>query len=154
MTEPTALHEADAAGEAARAPVDRKVAWVALLATALLLTLLAGAVFALTRDPERTANLRDIAIILLVVSLLFINFAVGVLLVVVLFRLQELLGFLRGELVPLLRDTTKAVRTVRGTATFVSDNVARPIIQAAGWAAGAQQFARSLSRRLQKQRRH
>ncbi len=152
MTEPTPSPLEGSPAEAARATVNRKAGWVAALVGVFFVLVLGGVVFVLTLDPARTANLRDITIILLMVSLIVINLVVGVLLVVVLFRLQEMISFLRGELAPLLRDATQTVHTVRGTATFVSDHVARPIIRAAAWVAGAQQFARSLTQRARRWR--
>lgn len=113
-----------------------------------VLVLLAVIVGLLAIDPARTANIRDIVIVLFAVVLLIVNLTVGVLLVVLVFRVQELLGFLRGELVPLMRDASEAVRTVKGTTAFISDNVAKPVIRVASFTAGVQQVLRSTNARL------
>lgn len=130
------------------ASVGRRVGVTAGLFTAGLLLVLAVVVVLLMLDPARTANIRDIVIVLFAVALLLINIVIGVLLIVLVFRLQELLGFLRSELVPLIRNASETMQTVKGTASFVSDNVARPVIKLAGFTAGVQQVLRATNSRL------
>jgi len=109
----------------------------------LLLAALIGVVAFLAADPLRAANIRDIVIILFAVALTLVNVAIGALMVVLVFRLQELLSFMRRELVPLMQDVSQTVRTVRGTAAFVSDQVAEPTIKIASIFAGVRQAARA-----------
>ncbi|MCS6774709.1 MAG: hypothetical protein RMM31_08005 [Anaerolineae bacterium] len=138
----------EAFAQEASAEVSRRAGVTAGLFAAGVLVLLAVIVGLLAIDPARTANIRDIVIVLFAVVLLIVNLTVGVLLVVLVFRVQELLGFLRGELVPLMRDASEAVRTVKGTTAFISDNVAKPVIRVASFTAGVQQVLRSTNARL------
>jgi hypothetical protein len=99
-------------------------------------------------DPLRTANIRDIVIILSAFGGLVMSIVLGVLLVILIYRLQELTSFLRGEIVPMLTDIETTLKTVRGTTTFVSDNVAKPTIKVASFVAGVQQMAKSANDRV------
>ncbi len=139
-TQPAASDQSD---NRTTASVERKVALVAALVVLLLVAALVGAVLFLAADPARTANIRDIVIILFALVLMLVNVAVGVLLVVLVFRLQELLRFLRAELMPLLSDVSQTARTVRGTAAFVSEQVAQPTIRLASFLAGVREAARA-----------
>jgi len=80
------------------------------------------------------AGLRDFVIVVL----LLVGIAIAVALVALAFQLNVLIAMLRDEIKPLLRDTRETLTTVRGTATFVSRNVTRPVIQAASFVASVQ----------------
>ncbi len=95
----------------------------------LIIVMIVGMIMFLTADPARTANIRDIVIILFA----FVNVLIGALLVVLVFQLQLLIGFLRNELKPMMSDAQQMVQTVRGTTTFVSDSVAKPAIEIASF---------------------
>ena len=142
MAEPAASPQAPTAPSGVR-PVEAKVVGVAAAVIVLLLAALIGVVAFLAADPLRAANIRDIVIILFAVALTLVNVAIGALMVVLVFRLQELLSFMRRELVPLMQDVSQTVRTVRGTAAFVSDQVAEPTIKIASIFAGVRQAARA-----------
>jgi len=126
-----------------RRTANRKAIVIGAIAAFVVLMLLIGAVVLLMIDPARTANIRDIVIILFAFGSLILSVAIGILLVVLVYRLQELISFLRGELVPTLNSIQSTVNTVRGTTTFVSDNVAKPTIKVASFMAGVQQMAKT-----------
>lgn len=144
----TPVSRASIAKDDARKETGRKALLVGGLVAVVLVLLLALLIYVLSIDPARTANIRDIVIILVAAASLLISLAIGVLLVVLIFRVQELIGFLRGEVVPLLHDLQTTVKTVSGTTTFVSDNVAKPTIKMAGWVAGVQQMAKSANAKV------
>ena len=54
---------------------------------------------------------------------------------------------LRDHVVPALQKVDDTAKTVRGTATFVSESVVAPIIKVAGAAAGARAMVQTLMRR-------
>ncbi|HYP39827.1 MAG TPA: hypothetical protein VEX13_05650 [Chloroflexia bacterium] len=54
---------------------------------------------------------------------------------------------LRDHVVPALQKVDDTAKTVRGTATFVSESVVAPIIKTAGAAAGARAMVQTLMRR-------
>ena len=58
-----------------------------------------------------------------------------------------LLSAIRDNVVPALQKVDDTAKTVRGTATFVSESVVAPIIKTAGAAAGARAMVQSLMRR-------
>jgi hypothetical protein len=128
--------------------IDRRAIIIATVVTIAVIALLAVVVAFLMVDPLRTANLRDIAIILFAIGSLVMSVILGVLLVILIYRIQELISFLRGEIVPILIDVQTTLKTVRGTTTFVSDNVARPTIKVASFVAGVQQMAKSANTKV------
>lgn len=63
------------------------------------------------------------------------------------FILTLILFTLRDHVVPALQKVDDTAKTVRGTATFVSESVVAPIIKVAGAAAGARAMVQTLMRR-------
>lgn len=108
---------------------------VVLLAALVLLTILAF------RNPTHTQTMRDIAIIALALESGLIGLAVLVLVVQVA-RLTNMLEF---EVKPILDNTNEALKTVRGTAGFLSERMVSPVIKASGYARGVARVAGSLS---------
>jgi hypothetical protein len=124
----------------------------AVLAAVVLLVLVLGLsgllVWFLAADAARAAHIRDIVVVLVVLLSVFINIAIGGVLILLIFRLQDLTKVLRDEIQPTLADVSETVRTVTGTARMVSEQVARPTIKAAGFIAGVQGIARAARRRF------
>jgi hypothetical protein len=75
---------------------------------------------------------RDLLIIVLAIELLILNIAT----IVMLWQTIKLLDYLVNELAPVIKNLQETVGTVRGTTTFVSDNVVNPTIEAASKIAG------------------
>ena len=103
----------------------------AILGLLILVGLIAGAVF-LVQHPTQAAAVRDVFIILMALMMVFI----GVALAVVAVQIALLTNLLRNELKPILEATQETVRTVRGTAVFLSENVAEPVIKLNAYVAG------------------
>lgn len=73
---------------------------------------------------------------------------VGAILLIVATALLALIAFaIRDHVVPALQKVDDTAKTVRGTATFVSESVVAPIIKTAGAAAGARAMVQTLMRR-------
>ncbi|HYN87663.1 MAG TPA: hypothetical protein VER55_04000 [Ardenticatenaceae bacterium] len=87
-----------------------------------------------------SANLRDIALILLALETLLI----GGLGLVLIWQMYLLVKLLRGEIVPLLNTTTDAVNQLKTTTSFVTQSVAAPIITLRGAAAGVREAIQTL----------
>ena len=87
------------------------------------------------------AALRDLVILVLVL----LACVIAAVLVVLVFKLNELIDLLRHEIAPLLHDARDTLTTVRGTATFVSRNVARPVIQVTSFITGARTLLGEIS---------
>jgi hypothetical protein len=87
----------------------------------------------LMTHPVVATRLRDISIILLALTLIIIDIAMMVLL----WQVIRLLTFLVAELKPIMQSLQETTGTVRGTANFVSEGVASPVIEVSSKAAGA-----------------
>ncbi|NLV74504.1 MAG: hypothetical protein GXY52_07460 [Chloroflexi bacterium] len=68
---------------------------------------------------------RDIAIVLLAV----VSIIIGILLIVTLARIRELILILRNEVTPVLTSIKDTTKTVKGTATIVTDTVVNPLVK-------------------------
>ena len=104
----------------------------------LILAIIVGILFLLTRNPQVTANLRDVAIILFATIGLFLMIVLGALMIVLVYYMQSLVALLRNEIKPVLTNVNQTVNTVRGTTSMVGDNLAKPIVKAASFLAGMQ----------------
>jgi hypothetical protein len=72
-----------------------------------------------------SATIRDIAIIIIAIQ----TIVIGVLLAVLIWQIWRLVKMLQTEIKPIIADTQETLRTVRGTTTFVSENVVEPVVK-------------------------
>ncbi|MCL7452118.1 MAG: hypothetical protein M8467_03615 [Anaerolineae bacterium] len=112
-----------------------------VVAVVILLALVGLAVWGMASHPLLTAVIRDISIIVLAL----VTIIIGLFLVILIFQLQSLIALLRDEVKPILESANQTASTVRGTTTFVSDSVVRPVIEAASFAAGMGRTIRVLT---------
>jgi hypothetical protein len=110
-------------------------------AVVLILAIIGASVYGLVTHPVITSVLRDVAII----ALALVTLVIGLFLAILIFQLQSLIALLRNEIKPILESTNQTVSTVRGTTTFVSDAVVRPMITAASYASAVRQTIQTLS---------
>ena len=100
-----------------------------------------------------SATIRDIAIIIIAVQ----SIVIGVLIGVLVWQIWRLVKIIQNVLKPIIEDTQATVHTVRGTATFVSENVVDPVIrtnvQVTKWRRTSQALMRDLGFGQRKQRR-
>jgi len=112
-------------------PANRNRIGAIILLTLIELVLLA------VQNPEGFGNfirvLRDIFIIVLALQGILISTA----LVILILQVSALVSLLREEIKPIVKETRETLATVRGTATFVSQNVTQPVIRTAAFVAGA-----------------
>lgn len=104
-----------------------------IVGVVLGLVVLGGGGYLLITNPETTAVLRDVFIIVLALE----SIVIGALLSILIFQIQNLTRLLQEEIKPILDSTNETVSTVRGTATFVSENVVSPMIEAASYVSAA-----------------
>ncbi|MCW1969225.1 MAG: SUR7/PalI family protein [Anaerolineae bacterium] len=97
-------------------------------------------------DPARTANIRDIIIIMVA----FVSVLIGALLAVLVFQLQMLIVLLRNEIKPLITTAQQTAQTVRGTTEFVSENLAAPTIKVASFFAGVRGVSQAIRTKANK----
>lgn len=112
-----------------------------VIVTVVLVVLFIAGVVWLARTQGTTMEaLRDIMIIALALeSCIF-----GVVLMFLLIMLIRLVNMLEFEIKPILEKTNETLGTVRGTTTFMSDNIVRPVTRLSGYFAGARRGAKTL----------
>ena len=98
---------------------------IAVFAIIILLALVIGAVFLLLQPGTPTGKIRDIFIIFMALESLLI----GLTLVILLIQLSRLINLLQNEVKPILDSTNETANTLRGTVTFLSDNLVEPIVK-------------------------
>ncbi len=89
------------------------------------------------------ATIRDIAIIFLAVE----TIVIGAILIVLVFEILSLVRMLRQDIKPILQSADETTRTVRGTATFVSDNFVRPLVRVSSFTSGVLEALRIIAGR-------
>lgn len=88
-----------------------------------------------------TATIRDISIIMVAISSLFVFVLLGVLI----WQVWRLTKMIQTEIKPIIEDTKETIGTVRGTSVFVSDNVVTPITRTSGKIVGARRTLQVLT---------
>lgn len=97
-----------------------------IVAVVLVLGLvITGTVLLLRADNDTTARVRDVFIIFMALE----SLVIGVVLVVLVVQLATLINLLNNEIRPIIRSTNETVNTLKGTVTFLSDNLSEPIIR-------------------------
>lgn len=90
--------------------------------------LLGGGAYAISyllQPGAPTETLRDIFIIVLALEFMVIGLALVILLV----QLARLINLLQNEVRPILNSTSQAANTLRGTASFLSQNLVGPVLK-------------------------
>ena len=80
---------------------------------------------------QRTEQIRDVFIIFLALQ----SLVIGIAMVVLIVQLSSLINLLQNELRPIINSTSETVNTLKGTAKFMSDNLAEPEIKLNQYAA-------------------
>jgi len=112
-------------------------ALVALILFALLIWFI---LWAASNHAPTIEAIRDIFLIALALeSCLF-----GVILVIMLVMLVRLVNMLEFEIKPILEKTNETVGMVRGTTTFVGDNVVKPVTKATAYIVGVRAGLKTL----------
>jgi hypothetical protein len=106
--------------------------WLFILIAVLILAgIIAGTIY-LLQPGSPTDKIRDVFIIFMALEFL----VVGVALVILMIQLAVLINLLQNEIKPILNSTNETVNTLRGTVTFLSDNLAEPVIKLNQYMAG------------------
>jgi hypothetical protein len=106
---------------------------IIIVAVVVLVAILGVGLFFLVKaGPDTTSRVRDIFIIFMALEFLVIGLALIILMV----QLATLINLLQNEIKPILNSTNETVSTLRGTATFLSDNLVEPVIKLNEYLAG------------------
>lgn len=95
------------------------------------------------------ATIRDIAIIIIAIQ----SIVIGVLLGLLVWQVWRLVKMLQNEVQPIIKDAQETVNTVRGTTTFVSDNVVNPVVKTSSTLVGMRRTVSSLTADLRPKRK-
>lgn len=92
-----------------------------------LIVFLAAAVYGILKfTVEQTAMIRDIAIVVYVLETLVVLIALAVLVS----QVSKLVSLTKTEVKPILKTTNETVNSVKGTVTFLGNNMVEPTIKA------------------------
>ena len=109
-----------------------KIILAVIVGIILLAAVITAAVFLIRAESEVTSQIRDVFIIFMALEFLII----GIALIILIIQLAVLTNLLRNEVKPILDSTNETVNTMRGTVTFLSNNLAEPVIKLNGYLAG------------------
>jgi len=110
----------------------RRLIYISLGALVIVAALIAAAVFLLQQPTDTTGKVRDVFIIFMALE----SLVIGAALVILIIQLSILINLLQNEIKPILNSTNETVNTLRGTAVFLSDNLAEPIMKLNEYMAG------------------
>jgi hypothetical protein len=82
--------------------------------------------------PAAVAQMRDVFIIFLALQ----SLVIGLALVILLVQLARLINLLQNEVKPILESTNETINNLRGTTTFLTDNLVEPVIRLNEYTAG------------------
>ena len=126
ITEQPVPHETQGSGIPTRYIVGGIIALIVLIA------IVVGVVLLAINYPGAMEAVRDVFIIALAIeSCIF-----GVILIIMLAMLARLVNMLEYEIKPILEKTNETVGMVRGTTTFVGNNVVKPVVKGTAFMAG------------------
>ena len=61
---------------------------------------------------------------------------IGIVLVILIVQLAVLINLIQNEIKPIMQATNETVNTLKGTSTFISNNIAEPVIKLNEYLAG------------------
>lgn len=103
---------------------------IVVLVLAVLFVL--GIIWLARSFPETIEALRD----MMVIALALVSCIFGITLMLLFVMVVRLLNMLEFEIKPILEKTNETLGTVRGTTSFVSQNVVQPVTKASSYVAG------------------
>ncbi|MHB8133414.1 MAG: hypothetical protein ACYDH1_04230 [Anaerolineaceae bacterium] len=108
-----------------------------ILAIIILLGLIVFSVVLLFRaDLETTSRIRDIFIIFMALQ----SLVLGIAIIILIIQLATLINVFKNEIKPILETTNETLRNLRGTTSFISNNLVEPVIKMNEYSAGFKKF--------------
>lgn len=98
----------------------------------LLILIILSIVFLMVAEGETTSKIRDIFIIFMALE----SLVIGVALIVLIVQISSLVNLLQNEVRPMLEATNETINTLRGTTTFLGENLVEPVIKLNSYLAG------------------
>lgn len=112
----------------------------------VLVLLIVATVFLLRADNDTTGRVRDVFIIFMALE----SIVLGAAMIILIVQLATLINLLQNDIKPIIRSTNETVNTLKGTVTFLSDNLSEPVIKMNAYLAGLKQFVDLLKPRRPK----
>ncbi len=129
--------ESEATGAETMASEKSSKLWLVIVLGVLIIGLIVtGIVFLSRAGTDVTGKVRDIFIILMALE----SIVIGAALIILVVQLASLINLLQNEIKPILKSTSDTVNTLKGTTTFLSDNLAAPVIKINSSVAGAKKL--------------
>ena len=110
---------------------NRTILWI-VLGVLILLGLTITAIYFLAQPATDTNKIRDIFIIFMA----FESFIIGVALIILVIQVTLLINLVNNEIRPILKNTIDTVNNLKGTATFLSEELVSPVIKLNEYMAG------------------
>jgi len=107
-----------------------------IVGVVIIILIIVAAVLLLRADNDTTGRVRDVFIIFMALE----SLVIGAALVVLIVQLATLINLLQNEIRPIINSTNETVNTLKGTVTFISDNLTEPVIKMNAYLAGIKQF--------------
>ncbi|GAB4468761.1 MAG: hypothetical protein Kow0088_00120 [Anaerolineales bacterium] len=114
----------------------RKVVLIVAIVGVLIVAALTFATYWMLSNAEKTPVIRDIFIIFMGFEFLLL----GIALIILILQLARLINLIQNEIKPILDSTNETVNTLKGTTTFLSDNLVQPVMKLNEYFAGIQRL--------------
>ncbi|MEN4099766.1 MAG: hypothetical protein ROW52_07575 [Anaerolineaceae bacterium] len=114
----------------------RKGILIGVIAVVVIAIIITAFVFLVQADATTTGQIRDIFIILMAL----VSLVTGAALIILIIQIAVLTNLIQNEIKPILDSTNETVNTMRGTASFLADNLAQPVIRMNAYVAGAKRL--------------
>lgn len=111
-----------------------------IVAVVIAVLMVLGVLWLARTQGATMEGLRDMMIIFLALE----SCVFGIVLMLLLLMIIRLVNMLEFEIKPILEKTNETLGTVRGTTTFVSDHVVKPVSKVSGYVAGFRSGVRTL----------
>lgn len=122
---PTRSIESQAESSPENLRQQRMIVIGAVVGGLILLALMIAAIIFLLNPSTPTGKIRDIFIIFMALE----SLVLGLTLVILIVQIARLINLLQNEIKPILESTNETVNTLRGTTTFLSENMVEPVIK-------------------------
>jgi membrane protein implicated in regulation of membrane protease activity len=130
--QPSASEKSSSGGQS------RTMLWIIIAVVILLILIIAGIVVLAISPETVVAKVRDIFIIFMALETLLM----GLVLIILILQIARLTNLLQNEIKPILESTNETVSTLRGTTTFLSDNLVQPVVKLNEYVAAVQEVGK------------
>ena len=113
--------------------------FIGLVVIGLLIALIGGTV-----NSDGFANFFRILRDFFIIALALLGILMCIALMILVMQVSALVNLIRQEIKPIMAETRETLATVRGTTTFISQNVTQPVIRATAFVAGTRSLVSDL----------